>query len=424
METFRYTYLISIFLTIVTIVKGQDTFAPVGAKWTYHWYTRVSLGKPNLYLDTNATTTITAIKDTLVSGKNCRKLEMQVHSNACYLDYNFVYSDSGRVYFYNGSSWQLLFDINKNIGESFLQSSVTLTVTATSTININGKTLKVIDCSDHNRYIENIGCTKYFFSIQSSDCLEGMAGSGTGGRWGDIKCYSDSLIGDYDFGNCNTFTAQINQSCFTLYSSSATGNQWYLNDTAISGATSQKYTPTQDGSYTLIVTIDSIVTAPSSPVVITFPSITQTGLVLTSSSASHNIWFLNDTTISGATSQTYTAKQNGTYLLEVISNGCGSMASDSVVISSIGTGTGIIQNSIDGTFSIYPNPNNGIFTLQSVGKISSIEVTNTLGTIVLLQQINADKAIIDLSKETNGNYFIKIISQQGTTTNTKVILTH
>lgn len=48
----------------------------------------------------------------------------------------------------------------------------------------------------------------------------------------------------------------ISQNGTSLSSSSALGNQWFLNGSAISGATSQTYNPTQAGAYTVEVTID------------------------------------------------------------------------------------------------------------------------------------------------------------------------
>jgi hypothetical protein len=46
----------------------------------------------------------------------------------------------------------------------------------------------------------------------------------------------------------------ISQVADSLVSSSASGNQWFLNDTAITGATSQKYKPTKSGPYKVVVT--------------------------------------------------------------------------------------------------------------------------------------------------------------------------
>ena len=50
-------------------------------------------------------------------------------------------------------------------------------------------------------------------------------------------------------------TPTISQVGLTLTSSSATGNQWYLNGVLIPGATSQNYTVTSNGNYTVVVTV-------------------------------------------------------------------------------------------------------------------------------------------------------------------------
>ena len=51
-----------------------------------------------------------------------------------------------------------------------------------------------------------------------------------------------------------------------LISSSCCGNQWYRNDTLITGATGQTYQVTVSGQYTVIVTLNSCSSEPSDPV--------------------------------------------------------------------------------------------------------------------------------------------------------------
>ena len=63
--------------------------------------------------------------------------------------------------------------------------------------------------------------------------------------------------------NANPSTPTIMISGSTLTSSSTTGNQWFLNSTAIGGATSQTYTATSNGSYTVVVTNSSGCTSTS-----------------------------------------------------------------------------------------------------------------------------------------------------------------
>ncbi len=54
--------------------------------------------------------------------------------------------------------------------------------------------------------------------------------------------------------NSNPAVPIITLSGSLLTSNSTTGNQWYLNGVAISGATNQTYTATSSGSYTVVVT--------------------------------------------------------------------------------------------------------------------------------------------------------------------------
>src|ERR1035437_911850 len=54
--------------------------------------------------------------------------------------------------------------------------------------------------------------------------------------------------------NASPAVPTINLSGNTLTSSATTGNQWYFNGVLISGATSQTYTATSSGSYTVVVT--------------------------------------------------------------------------------------------------------------------------------------------------------------------------
>ena len=48
----------------------------------------------------------------------------------------------------------------------------------------------------------------------------------------------------------------ITEAGTTLTSSSSTGNQWYLNGNIINGATTQSYTVTQNGNYSVVVTVN------------------------------------------------------------------------------------------------------------------------------------------------------------------------
>src|SRR4029079_3554217 len=90
-----------------------------------------------------------------------------------------------------------------------------------------------------------------------------------------------------------------------------------------------------------------------------FPTITQVGYTLTSSSAYSYQWQFNSADIPGATNQSYTVLQTGYYTVIVgDENGCVNSASQYVLIS------GTEEVGDDVSFSIYPNPSAGSFMVE------------------------------------------------------------
>ncbi|MEI6487854.1 MAG: T9SS type A sorting domain-containing protein [Bacteroidota bacterium] len=61
----------------------------------------------------------------------------------------------------------------------------------------------------------------------------------------------------------------------SLHSSAATTYKWYKNNVAINGATGQNYTPTLNGTYTVIVTINGCTSSASAPFVVTNAGIAE-----------------------------------------------------------------------------------------------------------------------------------------------------
>jgi hypothetical protein len=134
----------------------------------------------------------------------------------------------------------------------------------------------------------------------------------------------------------------------TLNSSSASGNQWYLNGNPIGGETNQAYVANASGNYTVVVTALGCPSAPSAATTVTVnpipptPTITPGGpttfcaggsVTLNSSSASGNQWFLNGNPIGGATNQAYVASVAGDYTVQVTTSGCTSPMSATTTVT-------------------------------------------------------------------------------------------
>ncbi len=143
------------------------------------------------------------------------------------------------------------------------------------------------------------------------------------------------------------------------------------------------------------------------------PTISASGVILTSSSGSGNQWYLNGTAITGATATTYTMTQNGSYTVVVTnSNGCSS-TSQAYIITNIGLNE--VANRLS-SISVYPNPatDNVKINLNTVKENTcTVVVYNPTGEVmeVLATQLKINgEYILNLhtSAYNNGIYFIQV----------------
>jgi hypothetical protein len=109
--------------------------------------------------------------------------------------------------------------------------------------------------------------------------------------------------------------------------------------------------------------------------------------------------------ISGVTNQSYTATTNGSYAVVVSKNGC-TDTSACQIINNVG-----ITNVGFGNISIYPNPTNGLFTIDmgSYDEAVNYTVSSIDGRIVTQKSnVTDNKIIIDLGNESKGVYLLKL----------------
>ena len=111
----------------------------------------------------------------------------------------------------------------------------------------------------------------------------------------------------------------------------------------------------------------------------------------------NNTYLGNNLLITPTITTTYT-------LIGADANGCENSA---VITQSVSTCTSFreINNKI-GYMFVYPNPNNGMFTIDSE-KETIIVIANLIGEAILTQKLQLGKNNIDLKEQTSGIYFIK-----------------
>ena len=113
--------------------------------------------------------------------------------------------------------------------------------------------------------------------------------------------------------------------------------------------------------------------------------------------------------INGETSQSFTPTVNGNYAVEVTENGCtetsGCEVIDAIGISELSNGSWV---------SLYPNPNNGSFTLELNGGDAeeiNIEIRNIVGqTVYSTKAQTGNKIQINLENISTGVYFVNVQS--------------
>jgi hypothetical protein len=135
-------------------------------------------------------------------------------------------------------------------------------------------------------------------------------------------------------------------------------------------------------------------------------------------------WILGDgnkkTSVASGTDYTY--KGNIKYCITMIASNAGGCECSTT--KCITVNTSIDNNSAFSAFNVYPNPSDGIFTIQSEGQSEyTVQIFNSIGELILERTVTNSEEIFDLSSEASGVYTVKIVSTEGVATH-KITITH
>ncbi len=129
-------------------------------------------------------------------------------------------------------------------------------------------------------------------------------------------------------------------------------------------------------------------------------------------------WNFGDGTTATGSNPTHIYSNLGVYTVEYMAQngGCTDIITQNITISAL---TGLEENSGLTEVGIFPNPNEGIFTLQytlPTPQNTQIAIYNTLGQVIMNQAIASTTKVaqnIDLGKVSKGIYYVRITTEHG-----------
>jgi hypothetical protein len=141
-------------------------------------------------------------------------------------------------------------------------------------------------------------------------------------------------------------------------------------------------------------------------------TVTVTGQTITADSVGVTYQWINctngNTSIPGATGQSFTPPGSGSYAVIETKNGC---MSTSICTAIVVTG---IKETETNPVRVYPNPGNGLYTI-TLPEQAQIKIVSLTGAVVFDQRISKGDHTLDLLNITNGVYMVQVYTNETVT---------
>ncbi|MFI5171106.1 MAG: FG-GAP-like repeat-containing protein [Chitinophagales bacterium] len=210
--------------------------------------------------------------------------------------------------------------------------------------------------------------------------------------------------------------------------------QWKKNGVNIPGATLISFTAVQKATYTC-TTISPCGASTSTGIYVNVnknptASITAGGATTFCAGGSVTLteaavagctyqWYKGASTIAGATSTNYIATTAGNYKCRVTKTATGCFKNSNTITVTVPCkeGSTADEQPINSRFEIYPNPNNGTFTISTTlwplcalcdNKENTVEIYNSLSQLIFSQPLKSQNEIILIDNLPSGIYFVRL----------------